>query len=59
MLIIQFLIPILQITLFCLCVGRKLSDVPIGFISREKVHSGSVGELMLEKIDKKVLNLVN
>lgn len=58
MLIIQFLVPILQIALFCLCVGRKLTDVPVGLVSREAVRSGSVTELIFNKIDRSVLNLV-
>lgn len=58
MLAIHFLVPILQITLFCLCIGRKLTDIPIGFISREVVRSGSMSGLVLEKIDKNVINLV-
>ena len=53
MLIIQFLVPILQIALFCLCVGRKLSNVPFGFISRETIGSSSASELILNKIDSK------
>ncbi len=58
MLIIHLLVPILQITLFCLCIGRKLTDIPIGFISREAIRSTSVSGLVLDKIDKNVVNLV-
>jgi len=58
MLIIHLLVPILQITLFCLCIGRKLTDVPIGFISREVVRSSSMTGIVLDKIDKNVINLV-
>jgi len=58
MLVIHLLVPILQITLFCLCVGRKLTDVPIGFISREIIRSSSASGVVFDKIDKKVLNLV-
>ncbi|CAF2421967.1 unnamed protein product [Rotaria sp. Silwood2] len=58
MLIIQLLLPILQITLFCLCVGRKLTDIPIGFISRETVRSTSSNGLIFNKIDKNVINLI-
>ncbi len=58
MLIIHLLVPILQITLFCLCIGRKLTDVPIGFISREVVRSSSMSGIVLDKIDKNVINLV-
>ncbi|CAF1004312.1 unnamed protein product [Rotaria sordida] len=58
MLIIQFLVPILQITLFCLCVGRKLTNVPIGFISRETIQSSSMSGLIFNNIDKNVLNLI-
>jgi len=58
MLFIHLLLPILQITLFCLCIGRKLTDVPIGFISREAVRSTSMSGLVLDKIDKNVINLV-
>lgn len=59
MLIIHFLVPILQITLFCLCVGRKLTDIPIGFISRETIRSTSISGIVFDKIDKHVLNLVD
>ncbi|UJR30301.1 hypothetical protein I4U23_017838 [Adineta vaga] len=58
MLIIHFLVPILQITLFCLCVGRKLTDIPVGFISRESVRSGTATEFIMQKIDKNVINLI-
>ena len=58
MLVMQFLVPILQIALFCLCVGRKLTDIPMGLVSREPVRTGSVTELVLEKVDKSVLHLV-
>ncbi|CAF1213423.1 unnamed protein product [Rotaria sp. Silwood1] len=58
MLIIQFLVPILQITLFCLCVGRKLTNIPMGFISRETIRSSSTSGLIFDKIDKNVLNLI-
>jgi hypothetical protein len=58
MLIIHFLVPILQITLFCLCVGRKLTDVPIGLISREAIRSSSTSGLVLDKIDHKIVHLV-
>ena len=58
MLIIQFLVPILQIALFCLCVGRQLTDIPVGVVSREKVRSGSMAQFIFEKVDKKVINLV-
>lgn len=59
MLVIHFLVPILQITLFCLCVGRKLSDIPMGFISREPIQPSSLSGLVFEKIDKNVVNLVD
>jgi hypothetical protein len=58
MLIIHFLVPILQIALFCLCVGRKLTDIPVGFISRETIRSSSASGVVFDKIDKNVLNLV-
>ena len=58
MLVIQFLVPILQISLFCLCVGRKLTDIPIGFISRETVRSDSASRSVFDRIDKNILNLV-
>ena len=58
MLFMHFFVPILQIAMFCLCVGRKLTDVPMGFISREAVRSSSTSGLILEKIDRNVINLV-
>ncbi|CAF1292196.1 unnamed protein product [Adineta steineri] len=58
MLMIHLLVPILQIALFCLCVGRKLSDIQVGFISREVIRSSSTTGLILDKIDKNVLNLI-
>ncbi len=59
MLVIHFLVPILQIILFCLCIGRKLTDIPIGFISHEAMGSSSMSGLIFEKIDKNVINLVD
>jgi len=58
MLFIHFIVPVLQIMMFCLCVGRKLTDVPIGFISREAVRSSSMSGLIMDKIDKNVIKLV-
>ena len=58
MLTIQFLVPILQIALFCLCVGRQLTDIPVGLVTRESVRSGSITEYISSKVDKSVLNLV-
>jgi hypothetical protein len=58
MLVIHFLVPILQITLFCLCIGRKLTDIPIGFISREAIRSTSISGIILNKIDKNIINMV-
>ncbi|CAF4889200.1 unnamed protein product, partial [Rotaria sp. Silwood2] len=43
---------------FCLCVGRKLTDIPIGFISRETIRSTSASGLIFNKIDKNVINLI-
>ncbi len=58
MLFIHFIVPVLQIMMFCLCVGRKLTNVPIGFISREAVRSSSMSGLIMDKIDKNVIKLV-
>lgn len=58
MLVIQFLVPILQITLFCLCVGRKLNHIPVGFISHETIVSNAATELLLNKTDRNIFNLV-
>lgn len=58
MLVMHLFVPILQIAMFCLCIGRKLTDVPMGFISRETVRSSSTSGIILEKIDKSVINLV-
>ena len=58
-LFIHLLVPILQITLFCLSVGRKLTDVPVGYVSREAVRSTSATGLIMEKIDRNVINLVD
>ena len=35
MLIIQFLVPIIQITFFCLCIGRTPKDLPIGYFDED------------------------
>ncbi|CAF1087228.1 unnamed protein product [Adineta ricciae] len=58
MLVIHFLVPILQITLFCLCVGRKLTNISVGFVSREIIQSSTTSGLIMEKIDKNVINLI-
>jgi hypothetical protein len=56
--VIQFLVPILQIAMFCLCIGRQLTQIPIGFVSRETIRSTSISGLMFDKADKNVLHLV-
>lgn len=59
MLIIQFLVPILQIALFCLCIGGKLTDIPIGLVSNEVTRSESITELFLKKVDSNVFKIVS
>ena len=58
MLFIHLLVPILQIALFCLCVGRQLTHVPTGFVSRETVRSTGFSGIILDKIDRNIIHLV-
>ncbi|XP_064650720.1 ABC transporter G family member 20-like isoform X2 [Lineus longissimus] len=48
-LMFQFLLPSLQIVLFCLCIGRMPADLNMAVVNNET--SGTLGEKFLSKID--------
>nr|UOU03364.1 ATP-binding cassette subfamily H-like 2 [Brachionus rubens] len=54
LLFIQFLIPIIQITFFCLCIGGPLKKLPIGFLNYET--SPSLGRLIINEMDNETLD---
>ncbi|CAF1483882.1 unnamed protein product [Didymodactylos carnosus] len=58
MLIIQFIVPVIQISLFCLSVGRKLTGLPVAFVSREFDQFGTATETILLKADRTVFNII-
>ncbi|CAF0942665.1 unnamed protein product [Brachionus calyciflorus] len=40
-LIFQFLIPVIQISLFCLCIGREPFDLKFGIVNNETIYNSS------------------
>ncbi|CAF1296115.1 unnamed protein product [Didymodactylos carnosus] len=47
-----------SISLFCLCVGRKLTGLPIAFVTREYDRPGTATEIILTKIDRIIFNII-
>lgn len=40
-LIFQFFIPVIQISLFCLCIGREPYDLNFGIVNNETIYNSS------------------
>lgn len=64
LLVVQFLVPILQIMMFCLCIGRDPVNLNIGIYNEESLFDTTmfkIGEKFVEKLDqntfKQVTNL--
>ncbi|CAF4085037.1 unnamed protein product [Adineta steineri] len=51
-LIFQFFIPVVQISLFCLCIGRDPQHVPMALFNSEAINGFPTGNLSLELLNK-------
>ncbi|CAF0775987.1 unnamed protein product, partial [Brachionus calyciflorus] len=58
LLFIQFLVPIIQITFFCLCIGRPVKDVPIGYVNYD-TGALNIGEQIINLMDNDTLNKIH
>lgn len=53
---VQFLVPIIQITLFCICIGKVPSNLNIGYYSEDNVSlSIDIGKMFIENLDEKIV----
>ncbi|CAF1284439.1 unnamed protein product [Rotaria sp. Silwood1] len=51
-LIFQFLIPLIQISLFCLCIGRDPQHIPMALYNSEAINGFPTGNLSLQLLNK-------
>nr|QUF59475.1 ATP-binding cassette transporter Abch-like2 [Brachionus angularis] len=57
LLFIQFIVPIIQVTFFCLCIGRPVKNLPIGYINNELSDTQfSLGKFLINELDNQTLN---
>ncbi|CAF5140399.1 unnamed protein product, partial [Rotaria sp. Silwood1] len=52
LLIFQFLIPVIQISLFCLCIGRNAEHISMALYNGEAVHGFPTENLSLQLLNK-------
>ncbi|CAF1059337.1 unnamed protein product [Rotaria sp. Silwood1] len=52
LLIFQFLIPVIQISLFCLCIGRDVEHISMALYNGEAVNGFPTGNLSLQLLNK-------
>ncbi len=57
---IEFLIPIIQISLFCLCIGRQPYDLNIGVVNNETIYNSTFNASLqyIRQLDNHTFNLV-
>jgi hypothetical protein len=54
------MVPLIQISLFCLCIGQIPSDLNVGYINNETTDlEKPLGKMFLDNIDNKTINLVS
>jgi hypothetical protein len=61
LLIVQFLVPIIQIMMFCLCIGRDPANLNIGIYDEENLFGTTlfkIGEKFIENLDKNTFKKV-
>lgn len=57
--VVQLIVPLIQITLFCTCIGRPPLDIPVGFVDNEP--SGQfvrLGRQFIDEIDNTTITKV-
>jgi hypothetical protein len=62
-LLFQFLIPVIQIGLFCLCIGREPFNIKFGIVNNETIYKSDnngaqmyINKLSNETFEKRYLN---
>jgi len=55
LLIVQLLIPIIQITFFCLCIGRTPKNLPIGIINFDNESSPDLGQEIIDSMSNEII----
>ncbi|UJR38629.1 hypothetical protein I4U23_031294 [Adineta vaga] len=48
----QFLIPVLQVSLFCLCIGRDPTNIPMALFNNESLNNYPTGNLSVELLNQ-------
>lgn len=56
-LVFEFILPAVQVILFCLCIGGDPFDVPVALVNEDSYGAASIS--FLNSIDKKAIRLVN
>ncbi|CAF4624595.1 unnamed protein product [Rotaria socialis] len=51
-LMFQFLIPVIQVALFCLCIGRNPEHIPMAIYNSEAINGFPTGNLSLQLLNK-------
>ncbi|CAF2693615.1 unnamed protein product [Rotaria sp. Silwood2] len=51
-LLFQFLIPVIQVALFCLCIGREPEHIPMALYNSEAINGFPTGNLSLQLLNK-------
>lgn len=56
LMIVQLVVPLIQITLFCLCIGRPPRNVSVGFVDNEPDHNIlKFGKNFINEIDNQTI----
>lgn len=56
LMIVQLIVPLIQITFFCICIGRPPFNLPVGFVNYDKNNSKTnLSELFINAIDNQTI----
>jgi hypothetical protein len=56
----EFLIPVIQISLFCLCIGREPYGLPVGIVNNETITNSIYNKslLFVNQLNNQTFSLV-
>lgn len=56
----EFLIPVIQITLFCTCIGREPYDLQFGVVNNETIYNSSYNfsNIYIDQLSKHTFDFV-
>jgi len=57
-LLFQFLLPSIEVILFCICIGQDPFNIPVAVFNQEPHAPGHYGDWFLHEIDNKTINLI-